>query len=58
MSTNIEASQKRKRGNSAIIPEATLIESAGPRSFKGRNDLISVILSNNVITIGEKAFSQ
>jgi len=34
--SNNEVSQKRKRGNSAVIPEeATVIENAGPRSFEG-----------------------
>jgi hypothetical protein len=36
-----EASQTIKRGNSEVIPEEDLlIESAGPRSFRGREDLI------------------
>ena len=54
-----ERPQKRPRGNKGAVPdEATLIDNADRRSCKGREDLTSVILSNNVTNIGEEAFSQ
>ena len=36
--------------------EVTVIEMVGPSSWKGRTDLISVVISNNVTSIGDGAF--
>ena len=36
--------------------EATLINEAGPRSWSRHDDLTSVVLSNNVTIIDERAF--
>jgi hypothetical protein len=54
-----ERPQKRQRENKGVVPEeATLIDNADRRSCKGREDFTNVILSNNVTSIGEEAFSQ
>jgi hypothetical protein len=40
------------------VTESILIENAGPRSCMGRNDLVSIVLSNKVTSIGKNAFRE
>ena len=49
---------KTHRQQQQQVAEAILIETAGPRSWTRRNDLVSVVLSSKVTSIGDGAFSQ